>query len=403
MTDLAMSAAPPESTAEQIGELKRRLSETTAAASAMTDPKREAALPRAEAREFGAGSADPEEADVLDASPTIRAVRDDAVLLAADAVASAEKASDTLARTYRGLRIVMLVAAPALLLAAFLVRRFVLDGQSPPTLSHYYYTPAGIVFVGALVAAAAALVALSGQGAERVLLDIAAFFCPLIALIPTPLNARWAVAFTQDISESPLTPDQISKIETACARQCVPPPFDRYVTTSLAVWLVVVLAVLLLTFVGAMAARHSRRPAPRATWVVLGVVTGLLIVYVAVWTWLPGIFRDFAHVASASTFLTLLAVVALLQRRRPVVRTPGEIAEDRPASPLRVLLQRSMPWIGILMLISLTPVFFILLGVLEPEQTPFPTLVLWVEVAALSLFTLFWLVQTSLKWNDPDA
>ncbi len=403
MTDVSVSAERSEPTVEQIGDLKRRLSETKAAASLTTGLEDQAALPRAEAREFDAGSAHLDEVDVLDASSQTRALLDEVVALADDAVASAEKTSDTLARTYRGLRIVVLGAAPTIFLAAFLVWRFVLDGQSPPTLSHYYYTPAGIVFVGALVAAAAALVALAGQGAERVLLDIAAFFCPLIALIPTPLNARWAVAFTQDVSDFPLTPAQIAQIETACAHRCVPAPFDRYVTTSLGVWLVVVVAVLLLTFIGAMAARRSEQPAPLSTWVVLGVVTALLIIYVAVWTWLPGIFQDFAHVISASTFLILLAVVALLQRRRPVGRTPKEVADNRPAALLRVLLKRSLPCIGILMLISLTPVFFILIGVLDPEQTSFPTLVLWVEVVALSLFTLFWLIQTHLKWEDPDA
>ena len=56
------------------------------------------------------------------------------------------------------------------------------------SISAYYYSPAQPIFVGALVAASLGLLALSGRHLERYLLDAAALFAPLIALIPTPVR-----------------------------------------------------------------------------------------------------------------------------------------------------------------------------------------------------------------------
>lgn len=118
---------------------------------------------------------------------------------------------------------------------------------------------------------------------------------------------------------------------------------------------------------------------------------------------LRDVFDRFAHVVSASTFLILLAVVAILQKNRPAVRTRQEFAANAEVSAPQQRMKKSLPWIGIAMLITLVPVVFIFLGLLNPEDTIIPTLVLWVEVIALALFTLFWFIETRRKWNDPAA
>ena len=67
-----------------------------------------------------------------------------------------------------------------------------------PSVSAYYYSPARDVFVGALIAASLALFALSGRGPSRALLDAAALFAPLIALVPTTPPARDSERSTLD-------------------------------------------------------------------------------------------------------------------------------------------------------------------------------------------------------------
>ena len=90
--------------------------------------------------------------------------------------------STSLQRTYRYLRIgvagTVVVIFVSVLLAVPAVGWLT-------SVSDYFYSPARDAFVGALIAASLALLALSGRGLERGLLDAAALFAPLIALVPT--------------------------------------------------------------------------------------------------------------------------------------------------------------------------------------------------------------------------
>ena len=142
---------------------------------------------------------------------------------------------------------------------------------------------------------------------------------------------------------------------------------------------------------------------PGSTWVTIRIVAALLVVYAIVWCLFREFFLTYAHVFSASTFLVLLAVVAILQPKTPTVRTRQQVAEGQPATVAQHRMKRSLRWIGVLMLVVLSVVIVILLFRIDPETTWFPTVVLWVEVAALSMFTAFWLIQTCRKWNDPEA
>ncbi len=105
------------------------------------------------------------------------------------------------------------------------------------SISDYFYTPARNAFVGALIAASLALLALSGRGAERTILDAAALFAPLIALVPTVIGV-----------------DAIPGLEVACA-PCVPAAFQPDVANGVATYLVVLAGVLAL---GVALSRHGR-------------------------------------------------------------------------------------------------------------------------------------------------
>ena len=89
-------------------------------------------------------------------------------------------------RSYRYLRIA-LVGVVVIIIAAVVIESSI-SGTWLPSISHYYYTPARNVFVGALVAASVALLVLSGTDAEGAWLDVAATFAPLIALIPVAVD-----------------------------------------------------------------------------------------------------------------------------------------------------------------------------------------------------------------------
>ena len=160
-------AFPDEPAATRLAKRCAELAVVQAALDAATPP---APVPRAAHVDDG------------DAAPAVRDSSGDLAIArraiaAAEGIAEAADAlADTAARTYRALRLVMIATVPAIFLAVLLVWRGERGGVSLPTLSHYYYTPAGAVFIGALSVAAAAMLALSGRGAERVLLDTAAFF-----------------------------------------------------------------------------------------------------------------------------------------------------------------------------------------------------------------------------------
>ena len=83
--------------------------------------------------------------------------------------------STSLQRTYRYLRIGIAGTVVAIFVAVGMAAA---DVGWLTSVSDYFYTPARNVFVGALIAASLALVALSGRGTERALLDAAALFAP---------------------------------------------------------------------------------------------------------------------------------------------------------------------------------------------------------------------------------
>src|SRR6187402_568929 len=93
-------------------------------------------------------------------------------------------------RTYRYLRIAM----GAMIVVIFTSVTVVAIGQGHllGSISAYFYTPARTAFTGALIAAAVALLALSGHRAERALLDSAGLLAPLIALVSTPIRSAAA-------------------------------------------------------------------------------------------------------------------------------------------------------------------------------------------------------------------
>ncbi len=88
----------------------------------------------------------------------------------------------SLQRTYQYLRIG--IGAAAVVIGVAVLFDWISTGELRPSISDYYDSPARNLFVGSLIAVSLGLFAISGRGVERVLLDVAAMFAPLIGLVP---------------------------------------------------------------------------------------------------------------------------------------------------------------------------------------------------------------------------
>ncbi len=95
-------------------------------------------------------------------------------------------ARDTVAalKTYRYLRLGMLVVVASL--AAGIVLNVVASGQLRTSISAYYYSPVGAIFVGGLLAIGVSMIVIKGRNAaEDFLLNMAGMLALVVAVVPT--------------------------------------------------------------------------------------------------------------------------------------------------------------------------------------------------------------------------
>lgn len=276
----------------------------------------------------------------------------------------------SLSRTYRYVRIGI---AATVLVIGLSVAFAVPEVGLLPSISAYYYTPARNGFVGALIAACFGLLALSGRGVERNLLDAAALLAPIIALVPTPLY-----------------PGGIPGVEATCPAEtpCVPLEVRADVANGLATYLVVG-AVL----VGvALAIRRAQGLAWRQVAASL-VVTVFVLGAVALTWWLaPGALLALGHFAATGLFFLVIAAVA-------VWNAFPHAADPRWVQPSRALAVTNIAIAAALVVDIAVLVAFIARGEIPDAEVP-PIFVC--EFVALGLFGLFWALQSAQKWRDPD-
>lgn len=195
--------------------------------------------------------------------------------------------STSLERTYRYLRIGI---------AGTVVAIFVAIAQAATTygwltsVSDYFYTPARNVFVGSLIAVSLALLALSGRGAERALLDAAALFAPLIALVPTTVAAG-----------------AVPGVAVSCTGRCFPPAYEADVANGMIVYLVLGLLVLLVALVLAALGQVSLA----AVWPSLLIAGAVVGATGLTWLLAREAFLDQAHFVATTAFFALFAAVAV--------------------------------------------------------------------------------------------
>lgn len=273
--------------------------------------------------------------------------------------------------THRSLRLALALIVLTLFISVFW--QSALNGWAQlPSISHAFYTPAGYVFVAALVAASLALLALSGRDVESTLLNIAAIFAPLIALIPTGFD------------NSAASPG----LSCPSGTECVPEPYLAAVRNGVLSYVTVVVVVAVLAVIVRAVGGLTIRGTILTGGIALLVAGGL-----AVLAFVPpfndgfpfnGVLPISIHYAVTIAFFGSFAAVPIVNAW-PRKREPGEA----PLKRWHRVVYVAVP-IGIVLDLAL---MFALKGA-------WPGAVFWGEAGALFLFACFWAVQTIQRWDE---
>jgi len=228
-----------------------------------------------------------------------------------------------------------------------------------------YYTYGRTVFTGALFAIALALLAMSGHSVEQLLLDLAATFAALVAVVPTPLTPG-------DVPGAPVCPGP---------DLCVPVSYLPGIRTG------VVTFAVLVVLAGAAATVLARVQGTSKTGLAVGVTVSVAVAIGGV-TWMlaaPDSFLAGAHLAATAGFFGLMGAVAVLA-----------------AITSRGAWRRLYLGVAIGMGVFLVFLAAVMLARLAgADQTGQP----WVlagESGLIVAFAVFWVAQTVQKWAETD-
>ncbi|GAA1957214.1 hypothetical protein [Agromyces allii] len=252
-----------------------------------------------------------------------------------------------------------------------------------PSISHYSYTPARLVFVSVLVAASLAMLAISGRRRPTIFLDIAALFAPLIAIVPTGL-------------EKPADPSEAVGLKCV-GSTCVPESLLPDIRSSVATYVVMVVVVVVAMFV----VRRRKRIATSPAHVVVSIVALVTAAGLTALAFAPGLSDGFpfnlwplteVHFAAVLLFFGAFAVVPIIYGWRPAE------ADETAPTPRQALSYRLVAWLLGADLVFLVLVFFD--DTFDWGWFGEVPVVFIGESAALILFAWFWWEQTLQRWDD---
>jgi hypothetical protein len=266
-------------------------------------------------------------------------------------------------KTYNYLRIAL--AALVLLLYTAVVLEWWAAGRClQSSISAYYYTPVHAVFIGVLVTMGVCLVALKGNtDGEDVLMNLAGMLAPGVAFIPTP--------GVEQCSSAPLlTPD-------------VPAGVANNMPALFVTGAVVGVAALVI-------ARRQDGLTGVSTADRLGLGLTLVVLGGGVVWFLVARDSFVAHGHDASAVPMFLAVVGVVWLN---ARDVGTAVREGAAPTTHARYVTMYRTIAVAMLVALVATVAINLATSSAQ------VVLWVEVVLITLFAVFWLVQTTELWN----
>lgn len=276
-------------------------------------------------------------------------------------------------KTYRYLRVA--VVAMAVLLGVSVGIEIVWGprGGILDSISAYYYTPVRGVFVGSLLAVGLGLVAIKGrEGLEDLMLNLAGMLAPLVALVPTPISV-------------PVAGFEVE-------RRTVPTALVPAVENNVA-------ALIVLGVAGLVFARATVEDGPlRSTHLRNMAGAGVLLAGLAAWFGLGReSFLEFGHYAAAVPMFGLVVGVAIVNARHT---RRGAVTSRLAVATYRRAYAAIATAMGVTIVVA--GLFFVLDST---GHRPFPAWLFWVEVVLLTLFAVFWLLQTAENWSEdlPDG
>jgi hypothetical protein len=257
-------------------------------------------------------------------------------------------------KTWRYLRLAMVVLVVGLAVSV-IYERITVDGDCfQESISAYYYTSVHAYFIGALVSIGVCLFCLRGStDLEDVLLNLAGMFAPVVAFVPTPGAGDCGVVrgTTEHIHDN-VTNNMVA----------------LFVVGGVAL---VILAVL-----------SSKALPSRASQVGYGVAAAVWLGGLVVFLSDDGdFFVSNAHDAAAGLMFACIFLVVCINTR--------EYRDKGPATSVR----NRYGVIAVAMGISV--VLFLIATAVHWDYR-----VLGIEVALISLFAAFWLIQTKDLWQE---
>ncbi|MFD4957190.1 hypothetical protein [Microbacterium sp. NPDC058389] len=305
----------------------------------------------------------------------------------------------TALKTHRYLRLSFVFAVAALFIGVIIAS--VVGGYVKGSISYYYWTPARNVFVGVLIAASLAMLALNGRGgaaeiplgqrtlklpSPSTLLDFAAIFGPLIAIVPTDVKA----------SEQGLTTFTCEGTEQSCLPKAALPDVQNAVLTYILILVVIVVVMMIVQ-------RKEKRQRFAFLVPVTAAVTAVALFF---FTFVSNDAFPYFRVGPSSFSIHYIATFLFFAAFATVVWIRGirdNDPEDRtPAGDTQRL------WYKILAIAMAADIVFLVgLAVVaqfevEDAIPGFPEVLLG-EAVGLTLFAVFWAIQTAQRWNERIA
>ena len=220
-----------------------------------------------------------------------------------------------------------------------------------------------------LIAASLGIIAISGRGVERALLDAAGLVAPLMALIPTRIDNSTVPGFEP----------------CAVGTECVPAELQVGIGVGVVTYAIVGLG-------GWVVALFLTSKGPRATSVVVSLVTSPIILIAApvlFFFWRDGLLFG-GHLVAAGAFFLLIAAVAV----------SDDFHSDVEKRPTR-RVKRTYRIIGVVMGVNVAvTIGLIIAGVQGPSWLPVGFAG---ELLGLALFFVFWILQSSRVWDEDEA
>jgi hypothetical protein len=312
----------------------------------------------------------------------------------AAAATAEQRGSDTLAKSYRYLRLAMV--GLLLCLAMAVLYQSWNQGDILGSVSAYYYTPAQAFFVGGLIGLGACMIALKGTNiVEDVALNLAGVFAAIVAIVPTGRGADYQAALHAcQQADNPLL-TELDCPSLRALQDATKANVDNNLFALLAVgFIALVTSVVVARKDGTLkpqAGRDAKKNFWRGFGVALGLWLAILIARVVSLQWVI----DNGHWIAAVLLFVCIFVVAVANARRVEKEQSGDGSQPAVKESLDAVRglatrrrgDRRYIWIARVMLLvaAVTIVLW--------RFTDFIGL-FWVEASVFLLFMAFWTVQT---------